>query len=90
VNEREPDPELGELISEAFAEDERALLTRQAALPTDAGSPEHQPAEQDRDVSTNAWRKVVARSEQLRKAAHTSVSQDGVAADTPTDEEPAT
>jgi hypothetical protein len=70
VNERERDPELDELMSEAFEDDERASLSEDAAESTDVDGPQRQQAEHDQDVSVNSWRKVVARSEQLRKEAH--------------------
>lgn len=73
VDERTVDSELTELVSEAFEDDRRASLSEDAADWTDADSPEHQLAEHDNDVSVNSWRKVVARSEQLRKETHPPV-----------------
>jgi hypothetical protein len=64
------DSELAELMSDAFEDDKRASLSENAAVWTAAGSPEREQAEQDDEVSANSWRKVVARSEQLRKEAH--------------------
>ena len=70
VGERQHDPELGDLVSEAFEDDRRASLSEDTAESTDADSPEREQAEHDHEVSVNSWRKVVARSEQLRKEAH--------------------
>jgi hypothetical protein len=70
VGERQHDSELDDLVSEAFKDDQRASLSDDAAESTDAGSPEREQAEHDHEVSVNSWRKVVARSEQLRKEAH--------------------
>ena len=72
VDEKPVDSQLAELVSEAFEDDQRAWLSEEAAVWTDAGSPECRLAEHDSDVSVNSWRKVVARSEQLRKEAHAS------------------
>ena len=44
-----------------------------AAASMDAGSPKRDLAGHDRDVWASPWRKVVARSEQLRKEAHPAI-----------------
>jgi hypothetical protein len=72
VDGRPVDPELDELLSEAFKGDERASLSRDAAASTDVDSAERRQAEDDREVAAEAWRKVVKRSEQLRKDEHPS------------------
>ena len=68
--QREPDPELDELIFQAVSDHERALLSRGAAASTDPESPERRRAEQDLERSAEAWRKVVSRNEQLRMDIH--------------------
>jgi hypothetical protein len=70
VDDRPIDSELADLVSDAFEDDRRASLSEDAAESTDAGSPEHEQADHDHEVSVNSWRKVVARSEKLRKEAH--------------------
>ena len=70
VGERRHDSELEDLVSDAFEDDRRASLSEDTADLTDAESPERKQAEHDHEVSVNSWRKVVARSEQLRKEAH--------------------
>jgi hypothetical protein len=72
VDEKPVDPELDELLSQAIEGDERASLSRDAAALTDVDSPEHRQAAHDSEVSAEAWRKVVARSEQLRRDDHPS------------------
>jgi hypothetical protein len=67
VDDRPIDSELERLMSEAFEADRRTSISEDAAAWTDADSPEREQAE--REVSVNSWRKVVARSEQLRKEA---------------------
>lgn len=70
VDVRPVDAELDELIREAFEDDKRASLSERAAALADASSPEREQADLDNEMSVNSWRKVVARSEQLRKEAH--------------------
>ena len=48
------------------------LASRDAASSTDAGSPEHHKADDDRELSAEAWRNVVTVYERLRMAAHPS------------------
>jgi hypothetical protein len=59
-------------MSQAIEDDERASLSRDAANSTDSDGPERKQADDDSEVSAEAWRRVVKRSEQLRKHDHTS------------------
>lgn len=72
VDEKPVDPELDELLSQAIEGDERASQSRDAAASTGADSPERKQAGHDSEVSAEAWRKVVERSEQLRMDNHPS------------------
>jgi hypothetical protein len=67
------DPLLFDLISRAFANDQRAMASEVAAAPTEADSMEHRKAEDDRELSAEAWRTVVKRYESLRWAEIRSV-----------------
>jgi hypothetical protein len=67
------DPMLFDLISRAYAHDQRALASEVAAASTEGGSSERQQAHHDSEVSAEAWRTVVKRYESLRWAEIRSV-----------------
>jgi hypothetical protein len=69
------DPMLFDLISRAFANDQRALASEVAAASTEVDSSEHRKAAEDRELSAEAWRTVVKRYESLRWAAIPSGSE---------------
>ena len=70
---RQPlDPVLFNLISRAYADDQRALASEVASASTEVGSPDHHKADDDRELSAEAWRNVVTVYERLRMAAHPS------------------